>query len=144
MRYIIKHGETMILKKYKDILFYTIFGVLTTLINIITYWAMSHFLMWNVMISTVFAWFIAVVFAFMTNRKWVFYSSTVAIQDILLELLSFLICRLGTGIIDIGIMFLFVEQMDCPDTLIKTLANIIVIALNYAASKWIIFKSRNK
>lgn len=134
----------MILKKYKDILFYTIFGVLTTLINIITYWAMSHFLMWNVMISTVFAWFIAVVFAFMTNRKWVFYSSTVAIQDILLELLSFLICRLGTGIIDIGIMFLFVEQMDCPDTLIKTLANIIVIALNYAASKWIIFKSRNK
>lgn len=134
----------MILKKYKDILFYTIFGVLTTLINIITYWAMSHFLMWNVMISTVFAWFIAVVFAFMTNRKWVFYSSTVVIQDILLELLSFLICRLGTGIIDIGIMFLFVEQMDCPDTLIKTLANIIVIALNYAASKWIIFKSRNK
>lgn len=134
----------MILKKYKDILFYTIFGVLTTLINIITYWAISHFLMWNVMISTVFAWFIAVVFAFMTNRKWVFYSSTVAIQDILLELLSFLICRLGTGIIDIGIMFLFVEQMDCPDTLIKTLANIIVIALNYAASKWIIFKSRNK
>lgn len=134
----------MILKKYKDILLYTIFGVLTTLINIITYWAMSHFLMWNVMISTVFAWFIAVVFAFMTNRKWVFYSSTVAIQDILLELLSFLICRLGTGIIDIGIMFLFVEQMDCPDTLIKTLANIIVIALNYAASKWIIFKSRNK
>lgn len=131
------------LKRHKDIIFYIIFGILTTLVNIIAYWVLSYLLMWNVTISTIMAWFLAVLFAFVTNRKWVFYSSAVTMQSLVQEWVSFLICRFGTGMIDIGFMFLFVEILNYPDMIIKTAANIIVIVLNYITSKWFIFKSDN-
>lgn len=64
-------------QKYKDIIPYGIFGVLTTLVNVIVYWTSARLLGLGVMPSTVIAWILAVLFAYITNRKWVFHSTAV-------------------------------------------------------------------
>ena len=58
-------------------------------------------------------------------------------------MLSFFVCRLATGLVDWACMFLFVDVLHWNDVLIKTGANILVIALNYIASKLIIFKKQS-
>ena len=58
--------------KYRDILPYGVFGVLTTIVNIGTYWFFAHPVGGSVMVSTVLAWIASVLFAYLTNRKWVF------------------------------------------------------------------------
>ena len=61
--------------KYKDIIPYGVFGVLTTLVNIVSYWIFAHPFGLSVMVSTVLAWILSVLFAYLTNRKWVFHQN---------------------------------------------------------------------
>ena len=128
--------------KYKDVLAYLVFGVFTTLINIITYWLMAYKLHQIVMVSTIVAWVVAVFFAYITNRKWVFHSECKDIKGIVKEISAFFSCRLATGIVDWLCMFVFVDLIKINDIVIKILANIVVIVLNYIASKLIIFKHK--
>ena len=130
-------------QKYKDVIPYAIFGVLTTLVNIASYWICAHALGMPVMASTIIAWILAVLFAYVTNRKWVFLSEAKGRRAIVKEMLSFFACRLATGLVDWACMFLFVDVLHWNDVLIKTGANILVIALNYIASKLIIFKKQS-
>lgn len=129
-----------LLEKYKDVIPYAVFGVLTTLVNIISYWICAHPLGMPVMVSTVIAWILAVLFAYLTNRKWVFHSEADNSKAVLKEIGLFFAARLGTGVIDWASMFIFVDLMSFNDVVIKTLANIVVIILNYIASKFLIFK----
>lgn len=129
--------------KYKDVIPYLFFGVCTTVVNVVAYWVAAHPFHWEVMPSTIFAWVLAVLFAYVTNRKWVFHSSANGSKEILKEILSFFSCRLATGIVDWLCMFIFVDVLKLNDLIIKVIANIIVIILNYIASKLIIFK-KNK
>lgn len=130
-------------QKYKDVIPYAIFGVLTTLVNIASYWLCAHALGMPVMASTIIAWILAVLFAYVTNRKWVFLSEAKGRRAIVKEMLSFFACRLATGLVDWACMFLFVDVLHWNDVLIKTGANILVIVLNYIASKLIIFKKQS-
>lgn len=135
MRFIIQ-----ICKQYRDVISYAIFGVLTTIVNIITYYVSAHFFGLSVMQSTIIAWVLAVLFAYITNRKWVFHSNARSVCEIAKELTAFFTCRLTTGFIDIGCMFVFVDILNINDIIVKAAANILVIILNYIASKIIIFK----
>ena len=135
----LKKAKELIIK-YKDIIFYGIFGVLTTIANIIVYHIMAHMIGLSVMISTIIAWIVAVFFAYITNRRLVFHSQASNMTEIIKEIISFFSCRILTGFVDLGLMFIFVNILNFNDTIIKTLANIIVIVLNYVASKLIIFK----
>ena len=126
----------------REFIAYAVFGVLTTVINIISYWISAHILGLAVMPSTVIAWILAVLFAYFTNRKWVFQSSAHTKAEILKELVSFFACRISTGIADIIIMYVFADVLKFNDVIIKTISNIIVIALNYLGSKLIIFRKR--
>ncbi len=128
-------------EKYKDIIAYAFFGVCTTIVNIVSYWAFAHLFGMSVMPSTVAAWILAVFFAFVTNRKWVFHSKVINIDAIVKELFSFFACRLVTGIFDWGCMFLLVDVMEWNDMAVKIVSNVFVIILNYIASKFIIFKN---
>ena len=128
--------------KYKDIIPYLFFGVCTTLVNIFVYWFMAHILFIATMASTVIAWVAAVLFAYVTNRKWVFHSEARESLEIIREILSFFGCRLGTGFVDWFCMYLFVDVLSWNDIIIKTIANIIVIVLNYVFSKLVIFKRK--
>lgn len=127
-------------QNYKTIVLYIIFGILTTLVNIIGYWFVAHILNWSVMKSTVFAWVASVLFAYFTNRKWVFESRVTNRTAIFKEIYSFFICRVATGIFDWGCMFIFVEKLNFNDIIVKILVNFSVIIINYVASKFFIFK----
>lgn len=129
-----------LIRKYQDVLPYLIFGVLTTVVNIISYWFMAHLLYLGVMVSTVIAWILSVLFAYITNRTWVFHSKARGTQEIFREIVSFFSCRLATGVIDWGCMLVFVDVLGWWDLGVKVAANIIVIVLNYLASKLLIFK----
>ena len=126
--------------KYKDVIFYLVFGVLTTVVNIVTYWVCVHILGASVMVGTILAWVLAVFFAYITNRSLVFHSSASGTDEIMKEITSFFACRIGTGVVDWVIMLVFVTILHFNDMIIKMLANIIVIVLNYILSKFVIFK----
>ena len=80
--------------KYRDMIPYMIFGVLTTLVNIAAYWLLAHPLGLPTVPSTVIAWVLAVLFAYVTNRKWVFHSEAKTRNEIIKEGVSFYLCRL--------------------------------------------------
>ncbi len=132
-----------IYNKHKKIINYLFFGVCTTIVNILSYYVLSHVLNLSIMFSTIIAWVLAVLFAYITNRKWVFTSKAKNSKDILLEIFDFFSCRLATGLIDILLMFIFVEKLQFNDVLIKIVANIVVIILNYVLSKLVIFKEKD-
>lgn len=92
------------------------------------------------MSGTVIAWIASVLFAYVTNRKWVFHSEANGINEISKEICSLFMCRLVTGVVDWACMWIFVEILNFNDVLIKILANILVIVLNYVASKIFIFR----
>lgn len=133
-----------LLIQYKDMILYLFFGVCTTLANIITYWLMAHPLHMKVMPSTATAWFVAVLFAYLTNRKWVFHSSANGSAEVAKELISFFGCRLATGVIDWACMYIFVDILMWNDMLVKFAANVLVIILNYVASKLFIFAKTSR
>ncbi len=133
-----------IYKKYKGIINYLFFGVCTTLVNIVTYYIFSHILKASVIGSTIIAWILAVLFAYVTNRKWVFNSNAKVIKEVINELIAFFACRLLTGFLDIILMWIFVEKLLFNDILIKILSNLIVIILNYIFSKVLIFTNNKK
>lgn len=131
-------------EKYKDVTAYLFFGVCTTLVNIAVYWICAHSLNIGIMPSTIIAWVTAVLFAYLTNRKWVFHSEAYSSKEILREILAFFSCRITTGVIDWLMMYIFVDCLHINDVFIKAVANIIVIVLNYIASKLLIFQKRGK
>ncbi len=129
-------------KKYKSMILYIVFGVGTTLVNIVSYWICAHPFRMATMPSTVIAWITSVLFAYVTNRIWVFESENKGILPVLKEIVSFTVCRLSTGILDMAIMFVFVDLLGINDMIIKVLSNVIVIVLNYILSKLVIFKKK--
>jgi len=133
-----------LMKKYKSIITYGIFGVLTTIINIACYEILyNHIHISNVM-SNIVAWIIAVAFAYVTNKIWVFESKSLEPKTLLAEIWKFITCRLATGALDLAIMYVGVDMMHGPSTVLKIISNIIVILLNYVASKIIIFKKKEE
>ena len=129
------------MKKYKGLILYGIFGVATTLVNILVYFICSKLFNLDVIPGTIIAWFIAVVFAFITNKTFVFESKTKELNDLIREIVEFFSCRLLTGILDMIIMYVFVSKLHFNDMIIKVFSNVIVIILNYVASKLVIFKN---
>lgn len=126
--------------KYKGLILYAFFGVCTTLIN----WGV-YYLCYNVLhipnvVSTVIAWFLAIAFAFITNKLWVFDSKSFHNKTLIYEMWTFLASRIATGILDVGIMYIAVDVCAMNSTIWKLISNIIIIILNYILSKLVIFK----
>ena len=130
-------------EKYRDVIPYLFFGVCTTLVNMVAYLLAAYPLGWSVPVSTAFAWVAAVLFAYVTNRRWVFHSEARTAAEIGRELVSFFSCRAATGLLDIGCMALFVDVLGWNDLLIKALDNVLVIILNYVASRLLIFRKKS-
>ena len=131
-----------LLRRYRGLILYGVFGVLTTTVNMVAYYLCFDVLSIPNLISTAIAWLFSVLFAFITNKLWVFESKSFAKAVFFRELLSFFSCRIATGVLDMGIMFVTVDRLAQNEILWKLLSNIIVIVLNYVASKALIFKSK--
>lgn len=127
-------------RKYREMILYLIFGGLTTLVNIFSYFVLTDVGKIQYLVSTAIAWVLSVLFAYFTNRVWVFRSTASGAKAIAREMGSFFGCRLLSGVIDMGIMFVCVSVLGLPDKVIKILANVVVIILNYLFSKLFIFK----
>ena len=127
-------------KKYRDIVSYLFFGVCTTAVNILVYDICYLASGIGNVPSTVVAWLVSVLFAFVTNKLWVFQSKTRQAKALLHEVLSFFGCRLATGVLDVVIMYLAVDCMGGNGLVWKLISNVLVIVLNYAASKFWIFR----
>lgn len=127
-------------EQHREKILYVVFGVFTTAVNTGVYWLCAHPLNMPVLPGTIIAWFFAVLFAYITNRKWVFRSEASAPREIAREVLSFYLCRLATGILDWVLMYLLVDQLHWNDLYVKIAVNILVILLNYVASKLLIFR----
>lgn len=129
-----------LIKKHRDVMPYLFFGICTTIVNVIIYWVCAYPLELSTMLSTITAWIFSVLFAYVTNRKYVFHSNVHGIAAISKEIMYFFVCRLATGIVDWLCMYVFVDLIGINDLGIKVATNILVIILNYVASRLIIFK----
>ncbi|MBP1856068.1 GtrA family protein [Metaclostridioides mangenotii] len=131
-----------IFQKYKETILYLIFGVLTTLINIATYAFCTRILGVNYYISNIIAWFVAVLFAYITNKFYVFESKSIEYKYVIKEMLSFMSCRVLSGVIELVLMFVMLNLLLINDFIVKVITNIVVIIINFILSKLIVFKNK--
>ncbi|GAA0221418.1 GtrA family protein [Metaclostridioides mangenotii] len=129
--------------KYKEVLMYLFFGVLTTIVSVVSFYISSEILAIHYLISNVISWIFAVGFAYVTNRIWVFESKTKEIKTILKEIFTFVNCRLLSGIIDMITMFILIDIFIIDNMYAKIFTQVIVVILNYIFSKLIVFKDNN-
>lgn len=126
-------------EKYKALILYGIFGVTTTIINVVSY-ALLLFIGINVQIAVVVSWLLAVIVAYFTNRVWVFNSGAVTKLELLREFISFMLARLATLVVEMVIIWFGVQLLNQDPIVWKIIDNIVVIILNYIISKLIVFK----
>ena len=128
--------------KYKQTILYLIFGVLSTIVNILTYVFCTRNLNIEFLISNWIAWIVAVLFAYITNKFFVFESKKINIKFLIKELSSFVSCRLLSGIIEMILMYIMISLMSLNDFIVKIITNVVVVILNFIFSKLIIFKNK--
>lgn len=131
-------------KKYEEIINYLIIGVLTTVVSLVTYYACVYTFLdpkdaIELQIANVISWILAVAFAYITNRIFVFKSKS---KQILKEITSFVSARVLTLLIDMFIMFIMVTTLHINDKISKLVVQVVVIVLNYILSKLFVFKKR--
>ncbi len=131
-----------LLKQYSEQILYLVFGVLTTIINIIVYGIISKYLKGTPQISYWIAWIISVIFAYLTNKKWVFKSSEYKFNIVLQEAIKFIAARLITGIIGSLILAFGTNILHQNGFMWNIIQNIFVIISNYGLSKWLIFSKK--
>ena len=124
--------------KYQEIISYLVFGVLTTLVNLVIFYVLDRLM--NYLVANVIAWIGAVIFAYVVNKLFVFESDRRDPRGLLFEISTFFAARLFSLGLEEGILFLFVTQMGYSDRIVKLIAQIIVVIFNYVASKLVIFR----
>ena len=113
------------------------------MVSIGSYWLFVSVLGIDALIGNVFSWILAVLFAYVTNRKWVFNSTASSKTDILKEMLSFFAARLATLGIEELLIFIFINLLGLNSMVVKIGAQIVVLVLNYLFSKLIVFRKKH-
>lgn len=131
--------RALIIKHY-DVLAYLFFGVLTTAVNYVIYLPCFNVFHVPASISNMIAWGGAVIFAYLTNKPFVFKSNDWSMKTVLPEFGKFVGCRIGSGLLETGILALTVDLLAWNGNLWKLITSVLVVVLNYVASKLIIFK----
>lgn len=131
-----------LIKKHWDIVSYLFFGVMTTVVNYAVYLPLYNWLHLSATVSNVIAWAVAVAFAFLTNKPFVFGSHDWSAKVVWPELAKFVGCRVGSGLAETAIIFVAVDLLQGSGNLWKLLTSILVVILNYVASKLLVFKKK--
>ena len=132
------------IRKYWDIISYLFFGVLTTLVNYFIYFPLYNWLQLSATLSNLIAWIFAVAFAYLTNKPFVFKSRDWSKETVIPELTKFVGCRLGSGALETAIIWLTVDMLQWNGNLMKIFISVLVVALNYVGSKWLVFAKKEK
>jgi len=137
--YIKDSDHTAWYHKYKEGILYLFFGGCTTLVNIISF-ILLRFIHIGTYVSNGLAWFLSVLFAFITNKLYVFESRGKSKKETLREGISFFGFRILSLLFDMGIMYVLIDLLSCNEFISKVISNIFVIIINYLFSKLFIFK----
>ncbi len=136
------------LRPYREAIMYLIFGGLTTLVNFIVFLTLRAFSV-DLMVTNVIAWICAVLFAYLTNRRWVFVSEAKDGKALLREILSFYGARVFSLLIELGLFqvwaillapALSLQEDLTAEAVVKLALQVVVIVLNYIFSKFIVFR----
>lgn len=128
--------------KYKEVISYLIFGVATTIVNIVVFFVCKDVLGIDYKISNAIGWFLSVLFAFFTNKYFVFSSKHEDFRSFIVEMFLFYWYRVLSFVVDMGLMMLMIEMMHISDFWAKMVTQVAVIVLNYFFSKFLIFKKK--
>ena len=133
-----------LLRKHRELISYVFWGVMTTLVNYVTYFLLKEGLHIGLVPRNVIAWAVSVLFAYFTNKLFVFRSTDWAWRVALRELWQMAASRLFTLGLETAILWLFVEKLRCSDVIVKLAANVVVVVANYVLSKFIVFRKKAK
>ena len=142
--------------KYKELLLYLVFGVLTTLVNLASFWIFTKILGEELyLINNAIAWVVGVIFAFVTNKLFVFESKSWKSKTAGKEFIEFVGARLFSFGVEEGGMWLFISVLGLGEIslevlgitvtgqiIVKLVLAVIVVILNYFFSKFIVFKNK--
>lgn len=131
--------------RYKDKLLYLFFGALTTLVNLVVFYVLTEY-PWkiNVTVGNVISVIMAILFAYVTNKIWVFCSRTENMKELCLEFFRFVGGRMSTMVIEVGGVYLLFNVMGYHKMAAKLVTQVIVIIGNYFISKFLVFKEDKK
>lgn len=129
-----------LIEKYWDVLAYLIFGVLTTAVNYLVYLPVYNILELPAAFSNAIAWVVAVAFAYLTNKPFVFKSRDWSKETVIPELTKFVSCRVASGAMETLILLLTVDILGWNGNIWKLLTQVMVVILNYVFSKCVVFK----
>ena len=137
-----KHKElfNMFYAKYKEVILYLFFGVLATIVSIASFTLLYHVFSLNEHLANIISWLLAVSFAFVTNKTWVFKGNSKPKNELLKQLWNFFCGRVFTLGIEELIIFIFISLLGFDAFLVKTIAQVVVIVLNYFVSKCWVFR----
>ena len=124
----------------KEVLAYIFFGICTTLVNIVVFQVCTALLRWNWALSNILAWILSVLFAFFTNKLFVFQTKGSGSKRILWETVTFFGARILSLGVDMVGMWLLLDLLHVNSLLSKILVNVVVIVVNYILSKFVIFR----
>ncbi len=136
--YIKKDNHTSWYNQYREMINYLVFGGLTTVVNIVSFFIMDLMGI-NTYVNNTIAWILSVIFAYVTNKVFVFESKTTNRKELMKEISSFFAARLFSYVVDMVGMYLFVSIMMANKMLAKVIMNVVVIVINYIFSKLFIF-----
>ena len=142
----LKDTINTLIKKFmtKEVILYVVFGIFTTLVNVGTFYIFTTYIHFNENIANIIAIILAVIFAYITNRKLVFNSTASTIKQVLFEMGKFFSARFFTMLVEFfGFMLLF-DVLHIPNLISKLSITILVIILNFFLSKFFAFKEDSK
>ena len=128
--------------QYWEVLSYLIFGVLTTVVNYCVYLPVYNILGLSASVSNVIAWVVAVAFAYLTNKPFVFRSHDWSAKTVIPELTKFVGCRVASGAAETLILLVSVDILHWNGNIWKLVSSVLVVVLNYIASKLVVFKKK--
>jgi len=129
-------------QKHKEPLLYLFFGALTTLVNLVVFYVFTAWIVIDVLAANALAWVAAVLFAYVTNRTWVFASRATGKGAILREIAGFFGGRVATLLFEEAVIWLFIKRLALPAMPIKLCAQVAIVILNYVISKLLVFRKK--
>lgn len=129
-----------LLEAHWDIISYLFFGGLTTVVNYVIYLPVYNLLGLSAAVSNAIAWVVAVAFAYLTNKPFVFKSHDWSAKTVIPELTKFVSCRMASGAMETVILFISVDLLGWNGNIWKLITSVLVVVLNYFASKLLVFK----
>ncbi|MEF2836535.1 MAG: GtrA family protein [Oscillospiraceae bacterium] len=131
-----------LLEKYWEVITYLFFGVLSTIVNYIVYLPAYLLLGWSAAVSNAVAWVVAVAFAYLTNKPFVFKSNDWSRKTVIPELTKFVSCRVASGVAETLILLVTVDVLNWNGTIWKLITSVLVVVLNYIGSKLVVFRNK--